>query len=285
MRARVKPKETFLFGSPKRIPFTVQVDEPIAGSYQLPHRSTSSAIIPGWVKPAAGLAVAAVAALAFLPGILFPPEPTAAPSQGGVIPTPTALITLPPVTDAPPVTPGPDAVARHRRAARPLRGDASSSTRARVSSSCASRTSPAARTPARSSSRSWRTSRPRRTGPSCWTSTRTRMGSLPLLVEWEDAIYQYSSAVGETGETDRVRVDLAPFIGGVPGYVLIDDTVSNQIRKYTLPPGDGEALYKLLYTYTPAPDPTQLPLPSGIFRYDILVPLDRQWIFDFDWTP
>jgi hypothetical protein len=109
-------------------------------------------------------------------------------------------------------------------------------------------------------------------------------GSLPLLVEWDDGVYQYTTAVGESGETDRVRVDLAPFIAGVPGYVLIHDKLANQTRKYTLPPGDGKALYDLLYEYTPLPDPTLLPLPSGLLRYDLFIPIERQWIFDIDWT-
>ncbi len=282
IRARAKPKQTFFFGTPKRTPFTVQVDEPTAGSYQVPATFEQRAIIPGWVKPAAGLAVAAIAALLFLPSILFPPEPS--PSAAAVAtatpipatPTPAPVTEPPPPpTDAPSPSPAINAPPS-RFVVSDVNPDASLQLVCEQGQPC--------RQTARTLLGQILTNlQGRADGTKLLDFESNPDGTLPLLVEWEDAIWQYTAADGG-GETDRVRLDLAPFIAGVSGYVLVDDTVKNQVVKYVLPPGDGRALYDLLYVYTPEVVPTPPPLPDEIIDYGIYVPLDRTWVIDFDWT-
>jgi hypothetical protein len=287
IKATVKPKDTFFMGSPKRVPFFVHVDEPTAGTQQLGATIEQQPIIPGWVKPLAGLVVAGIAAILLLPsiltavGILPTPEPTQA-AVATLAPTPTPEPTAEP-TPTPEATPEPSpspvinappsrfVVVEDLTAGSGLilecpRGD-----------------------PCRTTARNLLTQiltnlQGKADGTKLLDFESTPDGALPLLVEWEDGIYQYTAAGGEAGETDRVRVDLAPFIAGISGYALVHDTVRNQTLKYVLPPGDGKALYDLLYEYTPEVIPTPAPLPPGIFDYRIFTPLDRSWVFDFDWS-
>jgi hypothetical protein len=289
IRARVKPKQTFLMGAPKRIPFTIVIDEPSAGASQLSASMEQRAIIPSWVRPAIGLALAGLAAIVFLPSLLTAVGilPTPVPSQVAVAslePTPTPVpITEPPATDAPIITDAPTPSPEVNGQPDTFLVTEDLNPTSGLVLECQ------ANQPCRDTARTLLTQiltnlQTKADGTKLLDFESSPDGSLPLLVEWDDGVYQYTTAVGESGETDRVRVDLAPFIAGVPGYVLIHDKLANQTRKYTLPPGDGKALYDLLYEYTPLPDPTLLPLPSGLLRYDLFIPIERQWIFDIDWT-
>jgi hypothetical protein len=285
IRARVKPKQTFLFGAAKRLPFTVQVDEPTAGSYQVPASLEQRAIIPSWVKPAAGLAVAAIAALAFLPPILFPPAPSVAPSAvgGNATPEPTIVATPAPIT-APP-TPGPtpspginEPIARFVASGdvEPINPDSGLVLKCERGESC--------RETAKTLLEQVLVNlQGKADGVALIDFDNTPTGTLPLLAEWNDAIYQYSAAGGLKGETNRVRVDLAPFLAGFTGYLLLDDTLTNQTYKFVLPPGDGLQLFNALYTYTPEVLPTPPPIDTGVIDYGDLV-LDRGWVFGIDWA-
>jgi hypothetical protein len=110
VRARVKPKSTFFMGGSKRVPFQLQIDEPNAGSYQVPATLEQRPLIPGWTKVAFGMAVALIAAVTVLPRVLgiqgpFDPKPT--PTQAAVVTlAPTLPPTEPPPTEVP-VTQGP----------------------------------------------------------------------------------------------------------------------------------------------------------------------------------
>jgi hypothetical protein len=281
IRTIARPKDTFLLGSPKRVPFFVHVDEPAAGSQQISATLEQRPIIPGWVKPLAGLAVAGLAAILVLPN-LFPDGggESPAPTQAAVVtevpptlpPTPTPEVTPPP-------SPSPAINAPPSRFVVTEDLNAGSG----LTLECP-RGAPCRATARQLMTQILTNLQGKADGTKLLDFESTPDGALPLLVEWEDAIYQYTATGGENGETDRVRVDLAPFIAGVSGYVLVHDTARNQTLKYMLPPGDGRALYDLLYEYTPEVIPTPAPLPPGIFDYRLLTPIDRSWVFDIDWS-
>lgn len=288
VRARVKPKDTFFMGPPKRVPFSVQVDEPTAGSYQLPATLEQQAIIPSWVKPLAGLAIAGLAAILLLPPILVGLGVLPAPSgsQGAVVstasiaPSPSPLATLaPPVTVGPPPTPGPSPSPEVNGLPDTITvaGDATALTPGTGLTLKCTRDNEECRSTAQTLLLFILTNlQGKADGANLRDFDSTPPGTLPLLVEWRDAVWLYSGV--ESGETNRVRLDLAPIIAGYPGYVLIHDTVLNQDLRYVLPSADGKALFDELYLIEALPTP--VPMGTGApIDYNKIRIATGSWVF------
>ncbi len=258
IRARVRPKQTFLLGAAKRIPFSVQVDEPTAGSYQVPATIEQRAIIPGWVKPVAGLAIAAIAALAFLPPILFPPEPSATPSGAAVATaTPGATATPAPLSAPPSEAPTlevfgpPDRLiaAGDEAGLSPesgltfkcVRGDpCRDDIKARILQVLANLSTNAE-------------------GAQLVKFSTTVTGTLPLVARWDNR-YKYTVAGTDFFAKD-VAIDLAPKLAGQPAYIYIQDD-NGTPHWYTVPDTTAALLLSEMYNL-PLPVPTTDPGTGG----------------------
>ncbi len=268
IHATARPKATFLMGSAKRIPFSIQVDEPTFGSFQVPATLEQRAIIPSWIKPAAGLAVAALAAVLVLPRMLgLTDDATASPSL-----PPVVVITEPPVTLAPPptdvpVTLGPpptegpsptptlgppdDLVAA---------GDESSLASGMVTLIC-------------DESNTCRDSAKDRillmlgnlqgkaSGARLTSFGTTPPGTLPVMASWDGWHYPYTAVDGTAGNATSVAIDLAPTLLGAPAYALVTDE-SGQRQAFVIPGDDALLLRDELYQVTIAV-PTPPPDPGG----------------------
>jgi len=279
IRTRVKPKETFFFGAAKRVPFSVQVDEPTAGSYQIPATIEQHAIIPGWVKPVAALAVAAVVALLVLPKMLFP-APVASLGPSAVVlatTSPTVLATPAPLTAPPTAGPTPSPVVNGNPADIIVAGDQTTISSGLILTCVVGQ-------PCRNEMQQLlllmlTNLQGKADGGNLLDFNSTPAGTLPLLVEWKNAIYQYSAAAGN-GETNKVRLDLAPILAGYPGYALVFDSATKQTKKFVLPSADGKILFDKLYTMPAVPTPVPV-TPGGGFDFtNIRVLTDRAWVFD-----
>lgn len=265
IRARVKPKETFFFGTPKRIPFSVQVDEPIAGSSQVAATLEQRAIIPGWVKPVAGLAVAAIAAILVLPSLLgLNGDPDASPSNlVAVASTPPPVteppITVAPISEPPEVTAAPtleifgppdDLTAAGDEAG--LNGDMGLSfncppgdpcredIKGRIQQVLANLESNAS-------------------GAQLVKFSTTVAGTLPLVASWDNR-YKYTVEGAEFFAKD-VAIDLAPKLGGNPAYIYIQDE-NGTPHWFTIPDTTANLLLSEMYVL-PAPAPTADPNVGG----------------------
>ena len=260
VRARVKPKATFWLGSPKRVPFAVQVDEPTAGSFQIPATLEQRAIIPNWIKPAAGLLVAAIAAVLVLPRMLGLDNANASPSLVAVVsaaPTPTApAVTIAP-TEAPPATEGPtptpklgppDVVT--------AAGDQNGFETAMMSFVC----------PPNDACRDGVKDRiitmlaglqGKAQGARLISFTSTPSGTLPVTATWKNWHYPYAAADGSKGDLTSVSIDLAPLLAGGPAYALVQDASGARFT-FVVAAADADALFRQLYDptiLTPAPPP------------------------------
>ena len=263
IRARVRPKTTFWLGSPKRVPFAIQIDEPSAGSYQVPATLEQRAIIPGWVKPASGLLVAAIVAVLVLPRMLGLDSAKASASPVAVAtatPPPTAPpVTLTPPTEAPPPTEGPTPTPKLGPPDTLVAaGDTSGFETPMMSFVC----------PANDSCRDDVKARiitmlaglqGKAQGARMVSFTSTPTGTLPVTATWKDWHYPYSSADGSKGDLTEVRIDLAPLLVGGPAYALVQD-VSGAPFTYVIAAADAKALFEDLYNAAilappPLPDP------------------------------
>lgn len=262
VRAIVKPKSTFFMGAAKRVPFQLQIDEPNAGSYQVPATLEQHPIIPGWTKVAFGLAVAALAAVLVLPKMLGIDLAgnNASPSAAAVA-SPTPLITAeptapisegPPATEAPTPTPQlgpPDTVT--------AAGDKTELSSDLVTLIC----------PAKNSCRNGVKDRilnilsnlqGKATGAKLVSFGSIPAGTLPITASWKTWHYPYSAADGTKGNLTSVAIDLAPALVGAPSYALIQDETGQRLT-FTIPAADAQLLLSEMYTVTmsvptPAPD-------------------------------
>jgi hypothetical protein len=267
IRTRVKPKSTFFLGGAKRIPFSVQVSEPTAGSYDIPATIEQHAIIPGWIKPVGALILASVAAVAFLPRILFPPQPSPSPAPVAVVsPTPVitptpAPITAPPPTEPPPSLPGaptqeifvpPDTLV--------VAGD-----QAGLSSSLGITFKCPKKDPCRDDVKT-RVLQVltglggNAAGAQLVKFTTTVAGTLPVVATWNNR-YQYT-VNGVPAFAKQVAIDLAPKLSGQPAYAYIKDD-NGQQHWYTIPDALADTLLNSLYNLPVAPPPTVDPATAG----------------------
>ena len=265
IRAKAMPKATFLMGSAKRIPFSIHIDEPTAGSFQVPATLEQRAIIPAWIKPAAGLAVAAIAAVLVLPRMLgLTADASPSPSLVAVITEPPATLppppTDPPATDPPPPSEGPsptptlgppdDLVAA---------GDESALESGMVTLIC----------PADNGCRDGVKDRillllgnlqGKASGARLTSYTApAQPGTLPVKAAWDGWHYPYSAMDGTSGNATSVAIDLAPTLVGAPSYALVTDE-SGQRQAFVIPGEDAillrDALYQItIVVPTPPPDP------------------------------
>jgi len=111
-----RPVDSFLTGQKQTLPFTVDIKAGDQPPLQLRASLIQGPVLPTWLLPAGGLAVAGVLALAFLPGLLGSGTPK--PDSTDLVITPSPVITEAPTpsptpsptpepTEAPPVTPKP----------------------------------------------------------------------------------------------------------------------------------------------------------------------------------
>jgi hypothetical protein len=258
VRARVKPKSTFFMGGAKRVPFSVQIDEPTAGSYQVPATLEQHAIIPGWIKPVGALVLASVAAVAFLPRILFPPQPSPTPAPVAVVtpvpPTPTPVpVTAPPPTAAPTAAPPtqelfgpPDKIV--------AAGDVKAlNTALGITFKC----------PPKDQCRDLVGIRVVQAlgalggvaaGGELLKFNTVTTGTLPIVASWKDR-FKYT-VNGQTAFAKQVAIDLAPKLVGQPAYAMIQND-DNSLVWYTIPDQVAGSLIDQLYNLPPtAPVPT-----------------------------
>ena len=263
IKARAKPKQTFLFGSPKRLPFSIDVAEPTAGSYPVLATMEQRAIVPSWVKPAAGLIAAGIAAILILPPMLGLTGASPSPSAAAEATATPAPITEPPATpteapqatDAPTPTPPlgpPDALT----AAGDDVGLAPDSLMTMICTTaneggCRDRVKDRIITmlgnlqgPAQ--------------GARLVSFSSGTPGTLPITASWADWHYPYASISGATGDLTSVSIDLAPILVGSSAYALVQDERGSRFT-FVIPSADAQLLFDDLYTIamvapTPAPD-------------------------------
>ena len=274
VRAKVKPKSTFFMGGSKRVPFQLQVDEPNAGSYQVPATLEQRPLIPGWTKVAFSTAVGAIALVMVLPRVLgiqgpFDPKPT--PTLAAVVtaaPTP-APITAPPVTAVPvtaaPPTAGPTATPN---LAPPdtltAAGDKTELSSDLVTLICppknACRDAVKQRILAIISNLQGPAS-----GVNLIAFNTNPLGTLPVTASWKSWHYPYRAAGGTiTGDLKQVAIDLAPSLLGQPSYAMIQ-VDGGPTLWFTINASDGQKLLQQLYLYMPpAPLPTPAPDTGGV---------------------
>lgn len=265
IHAKVKPKATFLMGSSKRIPFAIHIDEPTAGSYQVPATLEQRAIIPGWVKPAAGLAVAAIAAILVLPGMLgLTGDANASPSLVAVASSPPPPVTLGPPTEVPSEPPPPTAGPTPTPTLGPpdtlvVAGDEAALETGMITLICPE--NDACRTEVSNRIRLLLDNLQGKASGARLTSFDggTMPGTLPVKAAWNGWHYPYSALDGSSGNATSVAIDLAPTFVGKPAYALITDE-SGQPRAFVIPGEDALLLREALYLVnivvpTPPPDP------------------------------
>jgi hypothetical protein len=271
VRTKVKPKSTFFMGGSKRVPFQVQVDEPNAGSYQVPATLEQRPLIPGWTKVAFGMAIAAIAAVTVLPrmlGIDLTGD-KASPSLVAVAtPSPTPVpITEPPVTE-PPVTEGPpptEAPTPTPKLGPPdtltAAGDKTDLASDLVTLICptknACRDSVEDRILILLSNLQGKAS-----GAKMVSFGTNPAGTLPVTATWKTWHYPYTAADGTTGNLTSVAIDLAPALVGAPAYALIQDETGLKFT-FTIQASDAQALLNQLYLVTPVV-PTPAPDLGGV---------------------
>lgn len=266
VRARVKPKSTFFMGGSKRVPFQVQVDEPNAGSYQVPATLEQRPLIPGWTKVAFGMAIAAIAAVSILPRMLgisgpFDPKPT--PTQVAIAtlaPTPTPIpITEPPITEPPTEKP--------TEAPTPTPGIIPPDTLTVPSTKQLNGQYATLICPTKNDCRTQVTNRimlilknlqGTPTGVRYDTFGQFPQGTLPITVEWKTWHYPYfccGNSGTPVGNLNKVTIDFAPTLVGGPAYALIRD-IATGTAYYTIPADDAKFIRDKLFQFiVPAPTP------------------------------
>lgn len=258
VRARVKPKTTFWMGAPKRVPFSVQIDEPTAGSFQVPATLEQRAIIPGWIKPAAGLLVAAIAAVLVLPKMLGLDGAGASGSPVAVATATPAPVTAPPVVDTvPPPTEGPSPTPQLGPPdTLTAAGDKGGFDTTMMSFVCppgdACRDGVKDRIITMLAGLQGKAS-----GTRLISFSVTPTGTLPVTAKWKTWHYPYSAADGSKGDLTEVSIDLAPRIVGAPSYALVKDVSGAQFT-FVIAEADADALFRQLYDgaiLEPAPTP------------------------------
>jgi hypothetical protein len=271
IRTRVKPKSTFFMGGSKRVPFSIQIDEPNAGSYQVPATLEQRPLIPGWIKVAAGLLVASIAAVTVLPRMLGIDLAGATPSAVAVVtpsPTPVPIteppiteppITEPPATEAPTPTPGiipPDTLTVPSQ--KQLNGDF-------ITLIC----------PTKNSCRTEVTNRimlilknlqSTPTGVRYDTFGQFPVGTLPITVEWKTWHYPYGSSTSLVGNLNKATIDLAPTLVGGPAYVLIRD-IDTGPAWYTISADDASFISRKLFIFAVDPPPPDVELSMSFSTY------------------
>jgi hypothetical protein len=269
LRAVVKPKTTFWLGSPKRVPFSIQIDEPTAGSYQVPATLEQRAIIPGWVRPAGGLLIAAIVAVMVLPRMLGIDLAGAGQSPVVVV-SPTPEITLTPSEAPTAITEPPTAEPTEEIFGPPdtlvAAGDQSGlSDVMGLSFKCpkgdACRDDIKARIQQILANLGGNAD-----GAQLAKFTTTVAGTLPIVATWDN---RYKYAVGGTDFFAKdVAIDLAPKLGGKPAYAYIKDT-NGTLHWYTIPDTTADLLLHEMYNL-PAPAPTTDPGSGGgvVFYHD-----------------
>ena len=263
VHAKVKPKTTFLMGSAKRIPFAIQIDEPTAGSHQVPATLEQRAIIPGWVKPAAGLAVAAIAAILILPGMLgLTGDANASPSLVAVASSQPPPATLAPPTEVPSLPPPPTEGPTPTPTLGPpdtlvVAGDESPLESEMLTLKCADDGG------CRNDIKDQiivllGNLQGKASGARLVSFTSTPAGTLPVTASWQGWHYPYAAVDGTKGNATSVSIDLAPSLVGAPSYALIQDETGARFA-FVIPGEDALILRDKLYTVnivvpTPPPD-------------------------------
>jgi hypothetical protein len=265
VRIRAKPKDRFLLGPPRQVPFQVKIDEPLAGALTIAGFLEQRPIIPSWVKPLAGLALAGVAAVVLLPPVLMaldlipgpsptasafesiaPPSPTPPPPTQGLTPPPTDTRTPTPVQGDP---------SRLR-----VTGDTAWNEELEIEFVCTEQNELDCRD--RAIGRldvlldSLLGSDPG--GPLVEFET-DQTGTLVVFARWEEPFTSFRAGVIQ-GKARRIAIDLAPLLADGSAYVLIEDEGRNR-SSFLVPEGHASELLKIFYLVpewmpTPAPDPT-----------------------------
>lgn len=270
IRAKVKPKTTFLMGSAKRVPFAVQVDEPNAGSFQVPATMEQRPIIPGWIKPAFGIAITALVAVMVLPRVLGIDlgGGSASPSLVAIAtPSPTPVpvteppVTEPPVTEAPPPTEGPTPTPKLGPPdTLVVAGDKTGLESDLVTLIC--NTKDACRTEVKDRIITLLSNlQGKAIGARLISFTSTPSGTLPITATWKNWHYPYASVDGTSGLLTSVSIDLAPTLVGGPAYALVQDE-SGARFSYIVPREEAVLLRDALYLVT-VPTPTTAPDAGG----------------------
>jgi hypothetical protein len=266
VRARAIPKDTFFTGTPKRLPFTVQVDEPTAGSLQVQATLEQRPILPSWLKPVAGLAVAAIAAMVVLPGVLGFDAPWPHIAQATLAPTP--LVTPAPTPTPPP--PPTDAPATAEVTPVPTFGPPDDLVWAGFDGTLAPESGLILRCPKGDETcadNAWDhiavildNLKNKADGALLVSFNSTPVGTLPVTASWDNVKFEYA-AVDGTGLTNKIAIDLAPYIGGGLPYALVSGS-DGKNHVYVISSADAKLLFDILYEL-PVPVPTPAPTPTG----------------------
>lgn len=266
IKIRARPKDTFLLGPSKQVPFQVKIDEPLAGSSTTPAYLDQRAIIPSWVKPLASLGVAAAALILLGPpifGALFPKPSEAAvvsfqPSVGVTSqpsitpPTPFGPPTPTPPPPTPPQLGDPDSLVATGD------GNGLNPELVNIEQTCKPDANCRRNVVIPRVTQGLTGLQGIAIGAQLDAFSVTKPGTLVVLAKWKpENPYPYLDDKGqELGRATEVAFDLAPLlVEGGKAYVRIR-TAENAVVSYFVPTENADLLLKSLYLVTPGSVPT-----------------------------
>ncbi len=262
----VRVDDPFPFGPRRPRPFQVNVAPGRQAPIQLRATLSQGPLLPGWIPPLGGIAIAAVAlaAVAFAAGMgPFAPKATPAPSivaQASSVPSsaasplesPTAAVSL-----APSPTPG-NASPTPTPTPRPLKlGDftlAVTGNSVALGSGLALRCAPsdqACRDEAKDTIRTIVTELQNPYSGAGIPSTRSLQvaNTLPVVLTAPRDFPWRQLGAGETGATQTAVIDLGPLLANPSTYVyaVVDTADGQETRRFIIDPAIAKQLFDMLY--------------------------------------
>jgi len=277
----VRVDDPFPFGSTRPRPFLVSVTPGRQAPIQLRATLSQRAILPGWLPPLGGLAVAAVvlgvAAFALGAGPFAPAATPSPQAQADATPTPSPSPTATPSSEAPSeaVTPSPSP--------KPLTlGDFTLSVTGddvQLGNGLALRCAPnddTCRNAAKETVRTLVTELQNPYSGAGIVSTRILSASntLPIVLAADRDFPWRQLGAGEQGATETAVIDLGPLLASPPGYVyaVVDTADGQETRRFVVDAAFAKQLFDLLYELPSEMGPVVAATPSvGSIRDQVVV--------------
>jgi hypothetical protein len=283
----VRVDDPFPFGSARPRPFMVAVEPGRQAPIQLRATLNQRAMLPGWLPPLGGLALAAVAlgvaAFAFGAGPFAPAatpspqaqvEPTATPSAS---PSPTSSAETPsPAEPTPTPTPKPLALSDFSLS---VTGDDVQLGNG-LSLRCPANDQ-ACRDAAKQTVRTLVTELQNPYSGAGIVSTQILGASnvLPVTLAADKDFPWRQLGAGEQGETTRAVIDLGPLLATTPGIVYaVVDASGGETRRFVVDPSFAKQLFDLLYQLPPEMGPVVAATPS------VSSIRDQVFVSSIDWN-
>lgn len=288
----VRVDDPFPFGSSRPRPFVVSVEPGRQAPIQLRATMSQRPLLPGWLPPIGGLAVAALAVgvLAFAFGAgPFAPKASGTPQVAAVSPTPPPTTTPSPTNSGAGGSPSaPVATASPTPPPLTLRDFTLAVTGDEVqlgnglTLKCAAG-DPSCRDAAKDTIRTIVTELQNPYSGAGIASTRvlTTGNTLPVLLTAGRDFSWRQLGAGEAGATERAVIDLGPLLANPPGYVyaVVDAANGQETRRFVVDAGFAKQLFDLLYQLPPEMGPVVAATPPS----DLTI-RDQVFVRAIDWN-